>query len=85
MTMAETRSLADEAVSALAAVAGMDASMDLNHPERHSVRSLKRLAEARLFAAFREAQELAFMATDLTSLVDNVRHEEAQKHAAPAA
>jgi hypothetical protein len=73
--MAENMSLADQAVAALAAVVAMDAGMDMSHPERHSIRTLKRLAEARMSQAFREAQELAYMATDLTSLVDNVRKE----------
>ena len=77
--MSDYKSLADQAVSALAAVSAMDADMDMSHPERHSIRTLKRLAEARLAHAFREAHELAFMATDLTSLVDIVRKEESER------
>lgn len=83
--MTENMSLADQAVAALAAVTAMDAGMDMNHPERHSIRTLKRLAEARLAQAFREAQEFAFMATDLTSLVNVVRKEEADRAAAQMA
>lgn len=79
--MAESKSLADEAVAALAAVRAMDEGMDLNHPERHTVRNLKRAAEEVLGNAFRTAQTLAYMASDVTSLVDNVRLEEAKKAA----
>jgi hypothetical protein len=77
--MSDYKSLADQAVSALAAVSAMDADMDMSHPERHSIRTLKRLAEARLSQAFREAHEFAFMATDITSLVDIVRKKEAER------
>lgn len=79
--MAENKGLADEAVAALAAVRAMDEGMGLNHPERHTVRNLKRVAEEVLACAFRQAQTLAFMASDTTSLVDNVRLEEAKKAA----
>jgi len=78
-TMAENRSLADEAVAALAAVGAMTDGMDLNHPERHSVRNLKQAAEEVLRNAFRTAQTLAYMGSDLTSLVDNVRLDEAKR------
>jgi len=74
-------SLADDAVSALAAVRAMDAAMDVDHPERHSVRTLKRMAEQMLADAFRQAQELAYLATDLTSMVDVIRADEAEKAA----
>lgn len=77
--MAENRSLADEAVEAIAAVRAMSEGMDLNHPERHSVRNLKQAAEEVLRNAFRTAQTLAYMGSDLTSLVDNVRTEEAKR------
>jgi hypothetical protein len=74
-------SLADDAVSVLAAVRAMDEKMDLDHPERHSVRTLKRMAEQVLADAFRQAQGLAYLATDLTSIVDVIRDEEAEKAA----
>ena len=77
--MAENMSLADQAVAALAAVRAMDEGMDLNHPERHTVRNLKRAAEEVLGNAFRTAQTLAYMGSDVTSLVDNVRLDEAKK------
>ena len=77
--MAENRSLADDAVAAIAAVGAMYDGMDLNHPERHSVRNLKHAAEEVLRNAFRTAQTLAYMGSDLTSLVDNVRTEEAKR------
>ena len=71
--MAENMSLADQAVQALAMVKAMDASIENTDPHRHIVRSLKRMAEARLSQAFREAQEMAYMAQDLPTLVDGVR------------
>lgn len=77
--MADSKSLADEAVAALAAVRAMDEGMDLNHPERHTVRNLKRAAEEVLANAFRTAQTLAYMGSDVTSLVDNVRLSEAKR------
>lgn len=77
--MADSKSPADEAVAALAAVRAMDEAMDLNHPERHTVRNLKRAAEEVLGNAFRTAQTLAYMASDVTSLVDNVRQDEAKR------
>jgi hypothetical protein len=77
--MAESKSLADEAVAALAAVRAMDEGMDMTHPERHSVRSLKQTAQDVLLSAFRQAQTLAYLATDLTALVDNVKADEAKR------
>ena len=71
--MAENMSLADQAVQALAMVKAMDASIENTDPHRHIVRSLKRMAEARLSQAFREAQEMAYMAQELPALVDGVR------------
>lgn len=67
--MAENLSLADQAVQALAMVKAMDASIENTDPHRHIVRSLKRMAEARLSQAFREAQEMAYMAQELPALV----------------
>lgn len=71
--MAENTSLADQAVQALAMVRAMDASIENTDPHRHLVRSLKRMAEARMAQAFREAQEMAYMAQELPALVDGVR------------
>lgn len=71
--MAENTSLADQAVEALAMVRAMDANIENTDPHRHIVRSLKRMAEARLSQAFRDAQEIAYMAQELPTLVDGVR------------
>lgn len=81
--MAESTNLADQAVQALAAVRAMDARIDLDHPERHSVRALKRHAENILARAFQQAQELVYIAADLTALVENVRAEQASLTAEP--
>lgn len=63
--MAENMSLADQAVQALAMVQAMDESVDNEHPERHMVRSMKRVAQQALAAAFRNAIDVAWMAKDL--------------------
>jgi hypothetical protein len=63
--VAERFSLADQAVSVLAAVQRMDAAITNEHEERHHVRWLKRLAEQTLDTAFRQAQELAFLADQI--------------------
>lgn len=71
--MAERFSLADLAVSALAAVQRMDAAITNEHEERHHIRTLKRLAEASLDAAFRHAQELAFLAEQVHTAAQEAR------------
>lgn len=58
-------SLADQAIAALAAVACMDDGLEIEHEERHQVRTLKRLAQKRLEEAFGAAQELAWLAEDV--------------------
>ena len=63
--MAENMSLADQAVQALAMVKAIDEGVDNDHPERHVVRSMKRVAEQALSAAFRNAIDVAWMAKDL--------------------
>ena len=63
--MAENMSLADQAVQAIAMVKDMDKGVDNEHPERHVVRSMKRVAEQALAAAFRNAIDVAWMAKDL--------------------
>ena len=63
--MAENMSLADQAVQALAMVKAMDEGVDNEHPERHMVRSMKRVAQRSLEAAFRNAIDVAWMAKDL--------------------
>ncbi len=64
----ENKSLADQAVAALAAVRAMDVGMDMSHPERHTVRDMKRAAEDALAFAFRQALMLAHTAADVTAL-----------------
>jgi hypothetical protein len=59
----------------------MDGDMDMTHPERHAVRTLKRVAEEALACAFRQALTLAYTAADLASLVDKVRADEAKRAA----
>ena len=73
------QSLADLAVQALAAVKAMDAQMTNDRPERHQVRTLRRLAEAHLETAFRQAIELAYVAKDLDALVADITAPTAQK------
>ncbi len=74
--MAEHPSLADQAVMALSMVKAMGESrMSLEHPERHAIRSMKRVAEQILETAFRQAIDLAYQSADLPKLVDEVRAE----------
>lgn len=70
--MAEHMSLADQAVDVLGMVRAMDADMTNDRPERHQVRTLKRMAEAAIAEGLRRAAELAWMAKDLPSLVAEV-------------
>ena len=63
--MAENMSLADLAVQAIAMVKAIDESVENDHPERHVVRSMKRVAQQCLEAAFRNAIDVARMAKDL--------------------
>jgi hypothetical protein len=78
--MTENKSLADQAVEALAMVKAMDeGKMTLDNPERHTVRNLKRSAEALLAEAFRQAQTLAYIAGDISGLVAEVKLEEAKR------
>lgn len=82
--MAENMSLADQAVQAIAMVKAMDADVTNENPQRHAVRNLKRLAEGCLADGMRRAIDLAWQAKDLTSLVDDVRKEEAARLGANA-
>ncbi len=81
--MAETMSLADQAVQALAMVRAMDEGLDMEHPERHAVRNLKRLAEQTIAAAMRTAIDMAWQAKDLRDMVRAV--EETAKAQTPNA
>lgn len=58
-------SLADQAVAALAAVSVMTDSVTNDHPERHTIREMKRTAEDILESAIRHARGIARMAEQL--------------------
>lgn len=74
--MADNMNLADQAILALSMVKSMGESRyGLEHPERHAVRSMKRVAEGILADAFNKAIDLAYQAADLPKLVQEVREE----------
>jgi hypothetical protein len=77
--MAESRSLADSAVAALAAVSRMDMDVTNEDDERHHIRTLKRLAEQTLSDAFRHATELAYLAEDVRKTNRQRREYEASR------
>jgi len=70
--MSENTSLADQAVQALAIVRAMDEGMDMEHPERHAVRSMQRVAEQAMAAGFLTAMDLAWQAKDLRKLAREI-------------
>lgn len=70
--MAENMSLADQAVQALAMVKAMDDNLDMNHPERHAIRSMKRVAQQLIEAGLRSAIDLAWQADDLRRLAREI-------------
>jgi hypothetical protein len=77
-TMAvERKSLADEAVEALASINRMDFNITNEHEERHYVRSLKRLAEQALTDACRQVREMAWLAEDMRKTAQTIRDAEA--------
>jgi hypothetical protein len=57
--------LADRTVATLATVAAMDASVTNETPNRHQIRTLKRIAQQTIEEAMNRAQELAYLAKDL--------------------
>ena len=59
-------SMADNAVDAIAAVRAMGEGLPIDAPERHTVRSLKRIAEDILTTAMRQARGLAYEAESLS-------------------
>jgi hypothetical protein len=59
-------------VQALAMVKAMDEGLDMEHPERHAVRSMPRVAEQQIAAAFRVAIDLAWQAKDLRKLAREI-------------
>jgi hypothetical protein len=74
------QSLADLAVEALAAVAAMSSDVGIDHPERHVVRNLKRIATKTIEDAMRTALDLSCQAKDLRDL-----HRELKAATPPAA
>ncbi len=70
--MAENMTLADQAVQALAMVKAMDEGLELEHPERHAIRNLKRTAQNVLEAGLRYAIDLAWQADDLRKLAREI-------------
>ena len=70
--MAENMSLADQAVQALAMVKAMDEGLAMEHPERHAIRSLKRVAQQVIEAGLRSAIDLAWQANDLRKLAREI-------------
>ena len=70
--MAENMSIAEQFVDVLAMVRAMDADITNDHPERHQVRKMKRMAEAAIAEGLRRAAELVWLAKDLPSLVAEV-------------
>jgi len=70
--MAENMSLADQAVQALAMVKAMDEGLDMEHPERHAIRSMKRVAQQVIEAGLRSAIDLAWQANDLRKLARDI-------------
>lgn len=70
--MAENMSLADQAVQALAMVKAMDDGIDIEHPERHAIRNMQRVARQVIEAGLRSAIDLAWQAQDLRKLARDV-------------
>jgi methylthioribose-1-phosphate isomerase len=60
--MSDRTSLADCAVEALSAVRSMDNLIDNDHPMRHVVWTMKRMAEQILSDAMRQSTDLAYQA-----------------------
>ena len=74
--MAENMSLADQAVQALAMVKAMDDGLDMEHPERHAIRNMKRIAMQAMEAGMRSAIDLAWQAQDLRKLASEIAAQE---------
>lgn len=68
--MSTPQSLADCAVSALAEVRAMGENLDNEHPMRHAVRNMKRMAEQIMTDSMRQATELAYNAERLVKDYD---------------
>ncbi len=74
--MAENMSLADKAVQALALVKAMDEGLEMTHPERHAVRSMKRVAQQLIEAGMQHAIDIALQAQDLRKLAREIEDRE---------
>ena len=70
--MAENMSLADQAVQALAMVKAMDEGLEMEHPERHAIRSMQRVARQVIEAGLRSAIDLAWQAQDLRKMAREI-------------
>lgn len=63
--MSDKRSLADQAVIALAAVARMSDGVGTEDVERHTIRNMKRIAEAAIESGLAIALDLSYQAEQL--------------------
>lgn len=64
--MSQQQSIADRAVSTLAAVSRMGEDLTSEAVERHIVRNMKRIAEQAIEDGFRVAMELSYQAEQLS-------------------
>ena len=71
--MIQQPSLADCAVSALAEVRAMGEKIGDDHPMRHAVRSMRRVAENILSEAMRQAVDLAYQSERLVKDYDEAK------------
>lgn len=65
LAMSERQSLADQAVQTLAAVSRIGEGMSNESPERHTIRSMKRIAEQAIESGLRIAMDLSYQAENL--------------------
>ncbi len=70
--MAENMSLADQAVQALAMVKAMDENLNMEHPERHAIRNMQRIAKQVIEAGLRSAIDLAWQAQDIREMARQI-------------
>ena len=75
--MSQNQSLADQAVDTIAAIRNLDTGTNMDHPERHAVREMKRVASEIVTNALRQAQALVHSAQSLQQ--DMRKHEAAQR------
>lgn len=75
--MSQNQSLADQAVDTIAAIRNLDTWTNMDHPERHAVREMKRVASEIVTNALRQAQALVYSAESLQQ--DMRKHEAAQR------